>query len=497
MRRSSISSAATASPSPPATPDTPSSFVGSDYAFRTYFTRAMAEGTAQQYALGTVSGRPGLYLSRRVDSVIGPLGVVVVKVEFDELEARWRESGLVVQVTDADGVVLATTDPAWRFGTTRPLADEAAARAALQLGGTPLAPRCRSARGRTAARGSTARPTSSRRRRGRPVGAGLAARGVPAAEPALATAARSAQVTTLLAGLLLALGGLAMLRRRRWALARQAALAAMNARARAPRRAAHRGAQPLQHGARRRDRRARGGRDPGAAAARRPRPGQPAVDPRPGGRRGRARDQPAAGGDPRLCRDRRPAARRRPGRRGARQSARDRRRHRADRRDHPGAARLRPPRRRRDPAGRGRGGASTARWRCSPAASATPASTIVRAPRAAGVDGDRRPHPAGADPRQPAAERARRGARHARPGDRDRRRGRAGRSWSRSRQRPRHPAGGARPALHAVHHHQGDGPRPRPRHLGRPRPRVRRRARGSSPAGGAGAAFTLELPRAA
>ena len=44
----------------------------------------MAEGTAQQYALGTVSGRPGLYLSRRVDSVLGPLGVVVVKVEFDD-----------------------------------------------------------------------------------------------------------------------------------------------------------------------------------------------------------------------------------------------------------------------------------------------------------------------------------------------------------------------------------------------------------------------------
>lgn len=39
--------------------DTPQSFVGSDYSFRTYFTRAMAEGSAQQYGLGTVSLRPG------------------------------------------------------------------------------------------------------------------------------------------------------------------------------------------------------------------------------------------------------------------------------------------------------------------------------------------------------------------------------------------------------------------------------------------------------
>ena len=140
----------------------------------------MAEGTAQQYALGTVSGRPGLYLSRRVDSVLGPLGVVVAKVEFDALEARWRESGLVVQVTDADGVVLATTEPAWRFGTTRPLADEAAARAALQLGEAPLARGAgRHRRRRRAARIDGA-PLRRRRTRGRAVGAGLAADGVPA-----------------------------------------------------------------------------------------------------------------------------------------------------------------------------------------------------------------------------------------------------------------------------------------------------------------------------
>jgi two-component system C4-dicarboxylate transport sensor histidine kinase DctB len=205
---------------------TPQSFVGSDYAFRSYFTRAMAEGAAQQYALGTVSGRPGLYLSRRVDSVLGPLGVVVVKVEFDELEARWRESGLVVQVTDAAGVVLATTDPAWRFGTTRPLADEPAAREGLQLD-RPLAPVPVGfdAAGRARIDGAPFVLATG------PVGPSAPGWSLAAflpAEPALTTAARGAQVTALLAGLLLAGAGLALLRRRRWALARQAALAAMN-----------------------------------------------------------------------------------------------------------------------------------------------------------------------------------------------------------------------------------------------------------------------------
>ncbi|MFT3973616.1 MAG: ATP-binding protein [Amaricoccus sp.] len=96
--------------------DQPESFVGSGYAFREYFTRAMADGTAMQYALGTVSHRPGLYLTRRVESVLGPLGVVVVKVELDELEARWRAGGLVVVANDAAGTVVATTEPDWRFG---------------------------------------------------------------------------------------------------------------------------------------------------------------------------------------------------------------------------------------------------------------------------------------------------------------------------------------------------------------------------------------------
>ena len=100
----------------------PTSFVGSSYRFRPYYYEAMRDGQATFFALGTVSGRPGLYLSRRVDGPAGqPLGVIVAKVEFDALEADWRASGEPTYVTDADGVVVITTVPAWRFRTTRPL----------------------------------------------------------------------------------------------------------------------------------------------------------------------------------------------------------------------------------------------------------------------------------------------------------------------------------------------------------------------------------------
>lgn len=97
----------------------PISFVGSDYRFRPYYSEAMRDGQASLFALGTVSGRPGLYLARRVEDAEGrPLGVIVAKLEFDALEADWRGSGEPTYVTDSDGVVLITTVPEWRFHTT-------------------------------------------------------------------------------------------------------------------------------------------------------------------------------------------------------------------------------------------------------------------------------------------------------------------------------------------------------------------------------------------
>lgn len=120
----------------------PISFVGNDYTFRDYFTRAMKEGTAEHFALGSVSKRPGLYISRRVGSADAPLGVVVVKMEFDRLETDWRDARRPVYVTDNHGVVLITSIPSWRFmmAAPAPEADLAAIRDSLQFGDAPLTP---------------------------------------------------------------------------------------------------------------------------------------------------------------------------------------------------------------------------------------------------------------------------------------------------------------------------------------------------------------------
>ncbi|BCM17179.1 C4-dicarboxylate transport sensor protein DctB [Mesorhizobium sp. J8] len=120
----------------------PVSFVGNDYGFRAYFSGAMQTGTAEYFALGNTSKRPGLYISRRVDGASGPLGVVVVKMEFDQLESDWHEANRPAYVSDAHGVVLITSVPSWRFMTIAPLAAPVAVdiRGSQQFGDAPLVP---------------------------------------------------------------------------------------------------------------------------------------------------------------------------------------------------------------------------------------------------------------------------------------------------------------------------------------------------------------------
>ena len=118
----------------------PTSFVGNDYAFRDYFSGAVSGGTAEQFALGTVSKRPGLYITSRVDDGGEPLGVVVVKIEFDQVEADWRALGGQTYVVDQRGVVLLATIADWRFQTEIALSPQTAAeiRHSLQFGEAPL-----------------------------------------------------------------------------------------------------------------------------------------------------------------------------------------------------------------------------------------------------------------------------------------------------------------------------------------------------------------------
>ncbi|MGO8099212.1 ATP-binding protein [Rhizobium leguminosarum] len=120
----------------------PTSFVGNDYRFREYFQRAVERGQAEHFALGTVSKKPGLYISQRISDGNSLLGVVVVKVEFDDVEADWNASNTPSYVVDERGIVLITSIPSWRFMTIGRIAEDrlTAIRESLQFGDAPLQP---------------------------------------------------------------------------------------------------------------------------------------------------------------------------------------------------------------------------------------------------------------------------------------------------------------------------------------------------------------------
>jgi two-component system C4-dicarboxylate transport sensor histidine kinase DctB len=93
-----------------------SSFVGNNYAFRPYFQDAMRQSAGRYFAVGVTTGIPGYFLSHVVrDDDGGVLGVLVVKLELEELQREWAGQAGVLLVADSYSVVILSNRPAWRF----------------------------------------------------------------------------------------------------------------------------------------------------------------------------------------------------------------------------------------------------------------------------------------------------------------------------------------------------------------------------------------------
>lgn len=116
------------------------SFLNENYQFRAYFKEALSRGEWEQYALGTRSRIPGLFVARRVTTGAKSNGVIVVKIRFDGLEREWASSAGSAFVTSQQGVILVSSIPAWRFQTIRKLgeAEQNKLRAQVEFGEAPL-----------------------------------------------------------------------------------------------------------------------------------------------------------------------------------------------------------------------------------------------------------------------------------------------------------------------------------------------------------------------
>ncbi|WP_192984307.1 ATP-binding protein [Pseudomonas sp. EggHat1] len=105
-----------------------SSFVGNNYAFRPYFQNALRDGGARYFAVGVTTGIPGYFLSHVVRDDKGELlGVLVVKLELEDLQREWVGQPGVLMVADSYQVVILSNKPIWRFRALQPLNEQARA----------------------------------------------------------------------------------------------------------------------------------------------------------------------------------------------------------------------------------------------------------------------------------------------------------------------------------------------------------------------------------
>jgi len=93
------------------------SYVGQNYAFRPYFEQAISGGIGHFYGIGVSTGEAGLFISQPIRREGRIIGVAAAKVSLDWIEQSWRAPGVAEQiwVTDANGVVILSSNPSLKF----------------------------------------------------------------------------------------------------------------------------------------------------------------------------------------------------------------------------------------------------------------------------------------------------------------------------------------------------------------------------------------------
>ena len=104
----------------------PNTFIGQNYAFRSYYQDAMAGAQGRFYGLGTLSRERGYYFSAPVylddtSPDARPDGVMVIKVLLDSVEQSWTEQDATLFVTDRDDIIFLASHPEMRMNALHPL----------------------------------------------------------------------------------------------------------------------------------------------------------------------------------------------------------------------------------------------------------------------------------------------------------------------------------------------------------------------------------------
>jgi two-component system C4-dicarboxylate transport sensor histidine kinase DctB len=88
--------------------------VGRDLSSQPYFREAITKSKSSHLGTGAETNRVRFFLAEAARTAVLK-GVVVVRIEFDALESAWERAGERVFLTDSDGIVFLSSDPAYKF----------------------------------------------------------------------------------------------------------------------------------------------------------------------------------------------------------------------------------------------------------------------------------------------------------------------------------------------------------------------------------------------
>ncbi|MFO2463699.1 ATP-binding protein [Pseudomonas sp. 15FMM2] len=109
------------------------SYLGEDLSFRAYFQNAVRGHPGRFYGIGSTNGEPGYYLAHGLEEHGKIIGVAVVKVRLEALEERWQRARLEAFVSDENGIIILSSDPARRLKAVLALSDDTKERLARSL----------------------------------------------------------------------------------------------------------------------------------------------------------------------------------------------------------------------------------------------------------------------------------------------------------------------------------------------------------------------------
>lgn len=93
------------------------SFIGRRFAFRPYFTQAIAGGLGRYFALGTTSLERGYFYAAPVMDGDAIIGALTLKFTVDAFEDAWRGGTSDIIVSDLNDIIFMSSRPQWHFRT--------------------------------------------------------------------------------------------------------------------------------------------------------------------------------------------------------------------------------------------------------------------------------------------------------------------------------------------------------------------------------------------